>query len=285
MCRIISSIFASTTVLAMLTCGSAVAADPECSPFLTPPVFTGTVPSPKEVLGFPIGAREVTTQESDKYLDAVDASSARVVTGTAATSVEGRVLRYAIIGREGHVTEQGLADIRKAVQQLTDPDTKASEAAQLAAATPAILWVSGNVHGNEKSGADAALRVTYELSDRNDCVVNRILDNAIVVVLPIQNPDGREANTRRNFYGFDMNRDWFARTQPETDGKLELLRQYRPVLYIDAHEFGYSHYFFPPNADPVYHEVPDRPFDWINNIYGASIAAEMDRQKISYFHG
>ena len=35
-----------------------------------------------------------------------------------------------------------------------------------------------------------------------------------------------------------MNRDWFARTQPETDGKLELLRQYPGVMHIDAHEMG-----------------------------------------------
>jgi murein tripeptide amidase MpaA len=81
------------------------------------------------------------------------------------------------------------------------------------------LWVTGNVHGNEESGADAALRVLYELADRKDCVVDRILANAIVVVLPIQNPDGRFYKTRRNVYGFDLNRDWFARTQPETDGQ------------------------------------------------------------------
>ena len=31
---------------------------------------------------------------------------------------------------------------------------------------------------------------------------------------------GARLDTRRNAYGFDMNRDWFARTQPETDGKL-----------------------------------------------------------------
>ena len=117
-----------------------------------------------------------------------------------------------------------------------DPNTSAKTALELAANTPAILWVTGNVHGDEESGADATLRVVYELAARNDCVVNHILDKAIVVALPIQNPDGREASTRRNAYGFDMNRDWFARTQPETDGKLELLRQYPPVLYIDAHE-------------------------------------------------
>ena len=59
-----------------------------------------------------------------------------------------------------------------------------------------------------------------------------------MVLLPTQNPDGREADTRRNAYGFDLNRDWFARTQPETDGKVELLRRYPPVLFIDAHEMS-----------------------------------------------
>ena len=76
----------------------------------------------------------------------------------------------------------------------------------------------------------------YELADRRDCAAQRILANAIVVLLPIQNPDGREADTRRNSYGFDLNRDWFARTQPETDAKLELLREYPGRLFIDAHD-------------------------------------------------
>lgn len=286
MCRSFAMVgFAAAITLVSFTTGSTAFAQADCSPFLSAPVFTGTVPSPQDVLGFPIGGQEVSTTESDTYLGAVDASSARVVTGTAATSVQGRPLQYAIIGRENNVTPEGLASIRSATKQLMDPDTPAEVASTLAINTPAILWVTGNVHGTEESGADAALRVVYELADRNDCVVNRILDNSIVVILPIQNPDGRDADTSSNAYGFDMNRDWFARTQPETDGKLELLRQYPPVLYIDAHESAFNHYFFPPNADPVYHEVPDRAFDWINGIYGASIETEMGRQKIQFFHG
>jgi hypothetical protein len=91
-----------------------------------------------------------------------------------------------------------------------------------------------------------------------------------VVILPIQNPDGREADSRRNAYGFDMNRDWFARTQPETDGKLAALNEYPPVLYIDAHEMGGTSYFFPPNADPIYH--------------GASMAAEFTERGIDFFN-
>ena len=105
------------------------------------------------------------------------------------------------------------------------------------------------------------------------------------MILPIQNPDGREADTRRNAYGFDMNRDWFARTQPETDGKVELLRRYPGVLFIDAHEFGGTDdYFFPPNADPVYHEIADPAVDWINDIYGAAMQDEFDERGIPYFN-
>ena len=89
------------------------------------------------------------------------------------------------------------------------------------------------------SGTDASLRVLYELADRTDCAAQRILEGAVVVILPIQNPDGREADSRRNANGFDMNRDWFARTQPETDGKVDLLRRYpgvRPCLgSLSAH--------------------------------------------------
>ena len=68
-----------------------------------------------------------------------------------------------------------------------------------------------------------------------------------------------------------MNRDWFARTQPETDGKLEAIRRYPPMLFIDAHEFGLADYFFPPNADPEYHEIPDTAHDWINGLYSPAI--------------
>ena len=65
---------------------------------------------------------------------------------------------------------------------MDDPTISASQAAALEAATPEILWVSANVHGDEESGADAALQVLYELADRDDCVATTILNAAIVVM-------------------------------------------------------------------------------------------------------
>ena len=62
------------------------------------------------------------------------------------------------------------------------------------------------MHGSEESGADAALQLLYELADRDDCVVETLLDNLVIFVIPVQNPDGRVLDQRRNGYGFDLNR-------------------------------------------------------------------------------
>jgi len=273
------SILVSTTVVAPAATLAA------CDPFTTPPTYDQGVRTSNQVIGFTLGSQEASVAQSNAYLEAVDADSDRVVHDVAAVSVGGLPIDYAIVGTPGRVTATGLSEIRDSVTVLRDPLAGDEAVNDALAATPAVLWVSANVHGNEESGADAALQVLYELANRSDCVVTNILSQAIVVILPIQNPDGREAGTRRNLYGFDMNRDWFARTQPETDGKLQVLRQYPPMLYIDAHEFSLPNYFFPPNADPEYHETPDAAHDWINGLYSPAIAAQFDREKIKYFHG
>src|SRR4029450_1427347 len=183
---------------------AAPAAPPACDPVRTPPELAGRGPTAEPVLGFPLGERDVTVAESAAYLRAVAAASPRVVAGTAAVSWQGRPLRYAVVGRPGNVTPAGLARIRLQTALLRDPRTPRAVAAHLARTTPAILWVAGNVHGGEESGTDAALRVLYELADRTDCAAGQIIDNALVVLLPTQNPDGRGADTRPTASGLHL---------------------------------------------------------------------------------
>ena len=44
-------------------------------------------------------------------------------------------------------------------------------------------------------------------------------------------------------------------------------------MFVDAHEMGGRQYFFPPNADPIHHEIADEPVSWINGIGEANKAA------------
>ncbi|MET8527473.1 M14 family zinc carboxypeptidase [Micromonospora sp. NPDC005172] len=235
-----------------------------------------TVPTPEATLGFPLGLgqeRVVTNDEVRTYLGAVDSASDRVVTGVLATSVLGQPLPYAVVSNERNVRPSALRRIADDVRDLRDPRrTSARTAARTAKDGPAIVWIAANVHGGEKSGTDAALKTLYELAAGLSCEVARRNDNLVTVIVPTQNPDGRDASRRQNEFGFDMNRDWFARTQQETDGKLELLRRYPPQVFVDAHEMGGRQYFFPPNADPIHHEIAGEAVDWINRIGEANKA-------------
>ncbi|WFE99874.1 M14 family zinc carboxypeptidase [Micromonospora sp. WMMD964] len=236
----------------------------------------GTVPSPESVLGFPLGTgqeRVVTNDEIRTYLGAVDSASDRVVTGVMTTSVLDQPLPYAVVSNERNVRPAALRKIADDVRDLRDPRrTTARTAARTAKDSPAIVWVTANVHGGEKSGTDAALKTLYELAAGLSCEVARRNDNLVTIIVPTQNPDGRDATRRQNEFGFDLNRDWFARTQQETDGKLDLLRRYPPQVFVDAHEMGGRQYFFPPNADPIHHEIAGEAVDWINRIGEANKA-------------
>ncbi|MEU7800211.1 M14 family zinc carboxypeptidase [Micromonospora arborensis] len=241
-----------------------------------PTARLSTVPTPEAVLGFPLGVgqeRVVTNDEVRAYLGAVDGASNRVVTGVLATSVLGQPLPYAVVSNERNVRPAALREIADDVRDLRDPRrTSARTAARTAKDSPAIVWVTANVHGGEKSGADAALKTLYELAAGLSCAVEQRNDNLVTIIVPTQNPDGRDATRRQNEFGFDLNRDWFARTQQETDGKLELLRRYPPQVFVDAHEMGGRQYFFPPNADPIHHEIAGEAVDWINRIGEANKA-------------
>ena len=49
-----------------------------------------------------------------------------------------------------------------------------------------------SIHGNETSGADAALGIIYHLIASEDAEVVDLLENMVVIVDPMMNPDGRD---------------------------------------------------------------------------------------------
>jgi Zinc carboxypeptidase len=242
---------------------------PGYDPSITPPT--------EAISGYPV--KEATTQELLEYFATVDGESDRVTTGTYATSWMGTPLIYALVTDESQLP--AVDEIAARQRALRDPRvTSADEAAEIAETNPGIVWYSANVHGNEESGADASAQILYELAAGTDCGTQKMLDNLVIGIIPTQNPDGRDLNTRQNAYGFDMNRDWFARTQPEIDGQLDLLRRYPPLLFMDVHETGGRQYFFPPNADPVHHEISQQSLAWIYKLYGRELEDEFyERQQ------
>jgi hypothetical protein len=248
--------------------------------------YDDAVPSLLSEYGYEFGAEITPPAEAVDYLYTLaEASPDRMRVVEYARSWEGRPLVYAVIARPE--TMERLDTIQSGLQQLADPaGMNAADRDRLIADLPAVVWLSYGVHGDEISSTDAGLRMAYHLlAARGDDVVDTILDNTIVIIDPSQNPDGRNRfvqsfraarglspsedrftaehdqpwpGGRFNHYLFDLNRDWFARTQPETRGRVDAILDWRPVVVVDAHEMGGdSSYFFAPSAEPFNPNIVD----------------------------
>jgi hypothetical protein len=80
------------------------------------------------------------------------------------------------------------------------------------------IFIEANIHGGEEEGTDAIMQAIRDLVTTPygvNAAVDDLLDHAILVVIPSQNPDGRFAGTRANGNGFDMNRDLLVQSQME----------------------------------------------------------------------
>lgn len=116
-----------------------------------------------------------------------------------------------------------------ALTRAAGTDAMALEASR----RPTVLLI-GQQHGDEPAGSEALLVVARELAQG---LLEPMLDRINVIVVPRANPDGADAGTRVTASGTDMNRDHLLLQTPEAQALARLVRNYRPMAIIDAHEY------------------------------------------------
>ena len=99
------------------------------------------------------------------------------------------------------------------------------------------VFINGSIHGGEYPGVDAAIRLIEKLAYDDSEEVQNILQNVILLVNVVQNPDGRVMGTRCNANGFDINRDFITQTQPETKITVKIFTEWNPMVTLDLHGF------------------------------------------------
>jgi hypothetical protein len=99
------------------------------------------------------------------------------------------------------------------------------------------FFVNASIHGTEYAGVDAAMRLIETLVYEDTPEVQAILENVILLVNVVQNPDGRVLGTRSNANGFDLNRDLITQSQPETRTLVKVITEWNPMVFLDLHGF------------------------------------------------
>jgi hypothetical protein len=274
--------------------------------------YDAAIPTTNSILGFEIGREMARHAEVTRYFEVLSAAAPeRMKVFEYGESWEGRKLIYGVISSPKNIAR--LTDIKAAMKRLADPRKLAKgEAETLIQDNPAVVWLAYSVHGNEPGTTDAALMTAYHLlASRGDARVARMLDETLVVIVPLQNPDGRERfinsnqaarglepdpsplsaerdepwpGGRMNHYIFDMNRDWFTQTQPEMRAHVAIMLEWMPVAVADVHEMGTNQtYFFPPEADPLNPNLTSTQLKNVERI-ARNHAAWFDQFGLRYFN-
>ena len=274
--------------------------------------YDPAIPTLEQVVGHDFRAEVTPPDGVIRYMEALhEAAPDRTRLIRYATSWEGRPLVVMVLGTPERIA--GLDGIKADLRRLNDPrGLSEAEGQALLARLPVVTMILHGIHGNEISSSGAAMAEAYHLlAAQGDADVDLVFRESLVLIDPMENPDGRARfvfqNTmgrsrwedpatwsaehdegwpggRGNHYLFDLNRDLFIQSQPETRGKVGVMLEYRPQIVADLHEMsGNSTYFFPPTAPPSNPWFTDEQVQ-LMDVFGSANAAAFDRRGFSYFN-
>ncbi len=238
-----------------------------------------TVPEISDVVGHTFGEQMSWSSDIETYfMRLASFAPDRVRLHYYGESWEGRRLFYLVISSPQNIEQlERLKDQTLSLTRPTETDLVGAKA--IIDKLPVTVCLAYGVHGNEISSPEAAMLTAYHLlASRGDPRVADMLSNTLVVINPLQNPDGRDRfvhrfemslglssdpdrasaehdepwpSGRTNHYLFDLNRDWFSATQPEIFSFRQALLDFPPAVLVDFHEMGSdSTYFFAPETAP-----------------------------------
>ena len=273
--------------------------------------YIDSVDHPNEFLDFDYATRVATPEQITSALKSWVNQSDRLKVIEYARSHENRPLHAVFISSPENL--KNLNSIKDKISQLADARiTNDRKAKTLINELPAVAWMAYSIHGNETSGADAALGVIYHLIASKDDDILELLDDMVIIVDPVMNPDGRARFAknleqyrgtapnyddqslihtgdwpygRTNHYYYDLNRDWVYLTQPETQGRVALINEWKPQILVDAHEMGAQDTFMTgPAREPINKNLDYDLIKW-GNVFAKDQGNEFDRRNWRFYTG
>ena len=264
----------------------------------TSSIFSQTIQSPEEFLGYKLGERFTRHHRVVEYFTYVSNQLGNVALEKYGETNEHRPLYVTYVSSQKNM--DNLEQIR--LKNLGQTGLKQDQGDN----DIAIVWLSYNVHGNEASSTEASMNTLYKLVTEK----KSYLENTLVIIDPCINPDGRDRYVnwfnqvsstpynadqnakehnepwpggRPNHYLFDLNRDWAWATQVESAQRLSIYNKWMPHVHVDFHEqFINNPYYFAPAAEPFHEIITDWQRDFQTQI-GQNHAKYFDQNGWLYF--
>ena len=233
---------------------------------------SGSIPHPSEYFGREIGDPGVLIPHSKilEYYRFMEERSDRVKVVEIGETTEGRSFYYAIVtSPENHARLDNLINMNS---NLYDPrGVSDGEIQQIVREGKTFMVANHQIHSTEVGASQGALLMAHRMATGDDHEVSRILDNVVLIHVPVHNPDGQERvyewldkwrgteheNSRppflyQKYVGHDNNRDWYMFTQVETQLSIEIQNKFHPQFTLDQHQMGSrgARIFVPPFEDP-----------------------------------
>ncbi|HCM45981.1 MAG TPA: hypothetical protein DIS98_00175 [Colwellia sp.] len=273
--------------------------------------FNSEIPLPSKSLGFEIGQRHVRHDQLKSYFYQLAKDSKRVsITSMGKTAQQREQLLVTISSAKNLANLSSILNDRDILSQKASKK-KDQLNKQKADKAPLVIWLGYSVHGDEISGANAAMIVAYYLAANTDEKMAELLANTVIVLEPSINPDGMDrfvnwvstyrnstdnsdanhiehhqdwVTGRTNHFWFDLNRDWLLLSQQESQHRLEYFHQYQPHVVGDFHEMGHnSSYFFQPGIQSRTHPLTPKRNIELTTTLANFHAAALDKQKRLYY--
>ncbi|MBV8547443.1 MAG: hypothetical protein JO088_22085, partial [Acidobacteria bacterium] len=151
------------------------------------------VPTPLKFFGYIAGAEGHLTYSEDvnRYMRALEAASPRVKVFSIGKSEEGREMIAVAIGADESIAH--LDRYRDITKRLADPRTLTdADASKLVAEGKPIYYITGSIHSPETGSPEMLMELAYRLAVEESPLVRKIRDNAIVLITPVVEVDGRD---------------------------------------------------------------------------------------------
>jgi len=121
---------------------------------------------------------------------------------------------------------------------ISDPHITNAEDAIRSGKT--IVLLAPSVHGGEVSPKEAVQLIAKELVAGE---LRPLLEDIIVIALPLVNPDGGEVRRRTNEADYDMNRDYLKLESQEIHALVtQVMNEWTPDIHVDGHHGGSAPY-------------------------------------------